>query len=222
MSALLDAISASDSPAALQALDDPQAAREVGPDGTSALLLARYAGLLEVAAAICIRREITLAEAAAVGDTTAVGRLLDAGTSPQDRAPDGFTALHLACYFDNVGAAALLVRAGADLSARATGTMTVQALHSAAASPTGKCVPLLIGAGAAVDETQTGGFTPLHEAALRKDEPMVELLLAAGATPDLQADDGRDAADMASASGAIDLATRLRARRRSDSRHPRE
>ena len=124
--------------------------------------------------------------------------------------PDGFTPLQLACHFDDAGAAALLVRAGASLEVRSNGSMTVQALHAAAASLTGACVPLILAAGASVDGTQGGGFTAVHEAAMRKDRPLVDLLLAAGADPTLAAADGSDAATMADAGGDPDLANHLR------------
>lgn len=55
-----------------------------------------------------------------------------------------------------------------------------------------------------------GGFTPLHEAATRSDGRMAELLLAAGADPALRTDDDRDAATIADAIGAVELAARLR------------
>ena len=139
-----------------------------------------------------------------------MGSLLRAGVEVDDRSPDGFTPLQLASHFDRVGVAALLVRAGASLVVRSTGSMTVQALHAAAASATGSCIPLLVAAGAPVDGTQGGGFTALHEAAMRKDHETVEPLLAAGADRTLAADDGRDAAAMAEASGDDELAARLR------------
>lgn len=174
------------------------------------LLQAVYAGKHDDVAAIRAQRPLSLAEAAATGDVARVGELLAGGTGPDERSPDGFTPLQLACHFDHPGAAALLVRAGADLTARASGAMTVQALHAAAASPTGSCIPLLLAAGAPLDDTQDGGFTPLHEVAMRKLAPLVELLLAAGADPTIPADDGRDAATLADASGDPDLAARLR------------
>jgi ankyrin repeat protein len=212
MSRLLDALSAADPAAALSVLaDDPAAAHDRTDGGVSALLLARYRGMTEVVDAIRSARPLDLAEAAAVDDVRTVGALLAGGASADGRSPDGFTVLQLACHFDAVGAAALLVRAGADVTARATGAMDVQALHAAAASPTGACIPLLLAAGAPVDETQRGGFTPLHEAATRSDGRMAELLLAAGADPTLRTDDDRDAAAIAEATGATDLATRLRA-----------
>ena len=172
------------------------------------ILQAVYAGRMDEVDAIRANdpdRRLTLAEAAAIGDVATVGELLRAGVDNDDddvdvdvdeRSPDGFTPLQLACHFDRTHAAALLVRAGASLTARSTGAMTVQALHAAAASPTGSCVPLLLAAGAPVDGTQGGGFTALHEAALRKDDALTALLLAAGADPTRKADDGRDAAAM--------------------------
>jgi ankyrin repeat protein len=210
MSRLLDAFSAGDAAAALSALDDPDAAHERTPEGVSALLLARYRGMTEVVEAIRARRPLELAEAAAVDDVRTVASLLANGESPDGRSPDGFTVLQLACHFDAVGAAALLIRAGADVTARASGAMDVQALHAAAASPTGACIPLLLAAGAPVNETQMGGFTPLHEAATRSDGRMAELLLAAGADPALRTDDDRDAAAIAEAAGAHDLAAQFR------------
>ena len=164
------------------------------------ILQAVYAGRMDEVEAIRANdpgRELTIAEAAAVGDVALVGELLRAGVEVDERSPDGFTPLQLACHFDRTNVAALLVRGGASLVVRSTGSMTVQALHAAAASPTGSCVPLLIAAGAPVDDTQGGGFTALHEAAMRKDDALTELLLAAGADPLLKADDGRDAAAMA-------------------------
>jgi ankyrin repeat protein len=210
MSRLLDALAAGDPAAAQSALDDPAAAHDRTAEGVSALLLARYRGMTEVVDAIRARRPLDLAEAAAVDDVRTVAALLAGGESPDARSPDGFTVLQLACHFDGVGAAALLIRAGADVTARASGAMDVQALHAAAASPTGACIPLLLAAGAPVNETQRGGFTPLHEAATRADGRLAELLLAAGADPTLPTEDGRDAAGIAEANGAVELAARLR------------
>jgi ankyrin repeat protein len=178
---------------------------------SSDLLQALYARRTDEVEAIRAQRPLTLAEAAGVGDVAAVGRCLADGADADEPSPDGFTPLALACHFDRVGAAALLLRAGADVTVRATGTMTVQPLHAAAAGATADCVPLLLAAGAPIDETQSGGFTPLHEAATRGRRDLVELLLAAGADPSLRADDGRDAAAMAADAGADDLAALLRA-----------
>lgn len=157
------------------------------------------------------RDDLTLAEAAAVGDVALVAQRLGEGASVDERSPDGFTPVQLASHFDHVAAAALLVRAGADLTARARGALTVQALHAAAAGPTAACVPLLVAAGAPLDDPQDRGFRPLHELALRGSDAMVELLLAAGADASVADDDGRDAAAHADGAGHDALAARLRA-----------
>jgi ankyrin repeat protein len=156
------------------------------------LLQAVYAGRGDDVAALRAQpgRTLTLAEAAAIGDVNEVAARLGEGVEVDERSPDGFTPLQLACHFDHPGAAALLVRAGASLEIRSNGSMTVQALHAAAASPTGACIPLLLAAGAPVNDTQGGGYTALHEAAMRKDRPLYDLLVAAGADPTISADDG--------------------------------
>lgn len=211
MSALIDAILALDVAAALSEL--PGSAHDRDGEGVSALLLARYRGLTDVVSAIVEGRgpgALDLCEAAAVDDVATVGRLLAAGADPDQRSADGFPALGLAAFFDAAGAAALLVRAGANVGARATGAMTVQPLHSAAASPTGACLPLLVAAGAPLDEAQARGITPLHEVAFRARAPWVELLLAAGADARVRADDGRTPADLAESAAVPALAARLR------------
>jgi ankyrin repeat protein len=69
---------------------------------------------------------------------------------------------------------------------------------------------VLLAAGADVDATQHGGYTPLHEAAGNGDVELAELLLSAGADPTVQLPDGHIAADTAEAAGHVDLARRLR------------
>ena len=215
MSALIDAIRAMDAAGAFAAL--PQGAHDRDEHGVSVLLLARYRGLHDVVAAIVEARgegDLDLYEAAALDHVTALAALVAAdGADRPDlgrRSPDGFPALALAAHFDATRTAALLLRHGADVHARAEGAMTVQALHAAAASPTGACLPLLIAAGADLDAGQRGGFTALHELAHRGLDDHVELLLAAGADPTRRTDDGRTPADVAEAAGHTALAARLR------------
>lgn len=69
---------------------------------------------------------------------------------------------------------------------------------------------MLLAAGADVDATQHGGFTPLHEAAQHGDAEMVELFLSAGADPTVTVEDGGSPADLAEKAGHHDVATRLR------------
>jgi ankyrin repeat protein len=207
---IVESITAGDSAGALAVLrDHPDEAAAVDSVGVSALALACYRGLGDVVEAIRGLRPLDLAEAAAVGDVPRVGELLAVGAPVDERSPDGFSPVQLALFFDHPAAAALLLRAGADVDAAATHPMGVAAVHAAAASPTGAGLALAVAAGADLDATQSGGFTPLHEAAHRGDAAMTELLLAAGADATRRTDDGRTPADVARADGHPDLATRL-------------
>jgi ankyrin repeat protein len=207
---LVESILAGDRAAAIDALGaDPDSAAAVDDAGVSALLLARYGGLDEVVDAIRALRPLDLPEAAAVGDVRRVGALLAVGVPPDELSPDGFSPVQLALFFDQPAAAAVLIRAGADIDASAAHPMGIAAVHAAAASPTGAGLALAVAAGADLDAAQSGGFTPLHEAAHRGDAGMAELLLAAGADPARRTDDGRTPADVARADGHAELADRL-------------
>jgi uncharacterized protein len=209
---LIDQIGSGDEAAALAALEaDPDQASTTDDAGVSALLLARYRGMGKVVDAIRAVRgsSLSLAEAAAAGDVRRVGALLTAGMEPDEPSPDGFSPVQLALFFDQPHAAAVLIRAGADVDAHATHPMGIAAIHAAAASPSGAGVALVVAAGASVDSTQQGGFTALHEAAHRGDVAMAELLLAAGASPSPTTDDGKTPADIAHANGHTALADLL-------------
>jgi ankyrin repeat protein len=207
---VVESITVGDSRSALAALEAaPGLAGATDDAGVSALLLARYRGMIDVVDAIRGLRRLDLAESAAVGDVRRVGELLAAGTPVDQPSADGFSPLQLALFFDNPAAAAVLLRAGADVDAAATHPMGIAAAHAAAASPTGAGLVLVVAVGADLDHAQSGGFTPLHEAAHRGENSMVELLLAAGADPERRTDDGRTAADVARDDGYDELALRL-------------
>jgi uncharacterized protein len=114
-----------------------------------------------------------------------------------ERARDGFTALHLACFFGGAAAVKVLLDAGADPNPPADNPMRVAPLHSAAAARDREAVRLLLAAGADPNARQQGGYTALHAAAQHGDDEMSQDLLDAGADPTLRTDDGRDAAAMA-------------------------
>ena len=84
-----------------------------------------------------------------------------------------------------------------------------QPLHAAAAGRHIEVCRVLIAGGADVNATQHGGFTPLHEAAQHGDVEMTELFLSAGAARAAKTDAGETAADLATAAGHPDLASRL-------------
>lgn len=197
--AMVRAVAAGDDAAVRTLLQaDPRQARERGPDGVSALLLARYRGRADLVELLRPAAEpLDLHEAAALGDTARLDALLRSGADVGAPSTDGFTALHLAAFFGGPGPVRTLVQAGADPNAVAAGGMRVTPLHSAAAARDAASVKALLEAGAAVDAAQAGGHTPLMAAARNQDEAGVRALLAAGADPDRPNDEGRTAHDLA-------------------------
>jgi ankyrin repeat protein len=112
---------------------------------------------------------------------------------------DGFTPLHLASFFSQPAAVEELLKNGADPNAVATNGSKLAVINSAAASNNAELVKMLLREGANPDSQQAGGFTALHAAAQHNNAEMVQALLDSGADASLPADDGKIAADMASA-----------------------
>lgn len=140
--------------------------------------------------------ELTIFEAAAVGDGARVHELLLLEAGFVDLwSPDGFTALHLAAFFGHANIAAELLRGGADVGAVSRNPLGVQPLHSAAAGGHTDVVRVLLDHGADPNARQEGGFAPIHSAAQHGNEELYDLLVAAGADPEAATDDGRTVAD---------------------------
>jgi uncharacterized protein len=139
-------------------------------------------------------------EAAAFGRADDLRRIVAADPeAAQSRAPDDFTALHLAAFFGHAEAVKILLEFGASVNAEASNTFVsrVQPLHSAAANRDPACCRLLIEAGADVNAQQADGFTPLMEAAQEGDVELAKMFLDAGADPSIARDDGTDAMSLA-------------------------
>lgn len=170
----------------------------------STILDALYRGDRDAARALAGEGELTVFEAAALGDAERLRGVLDADPGlARAWTPDGFTALHLAAYFGGSRAAAeLLLERGADPDAPARNATLVTPLHSAVAGGEAGVVAALLEHGAAVDARQQEGFTALHGAAFAGNRPMMELLSGHGADPDLRDDRGRTAADLLQASAS--------------------
>ena len=153
------------------------------PSPQSELLEALYRGDRDtVEAALAERPDLTIFEAAAVGDSERVRELLSVQPSvAANWSPDGFTALHLAAFFGRETVAATLLERGADVSAVAKNPLRVQPLHSAAAGGHTAVARLLLEHGADPKARQEGGFVPLHAAAQAGSDELYELLLASGA-----------------------------------------
>jgi uncharacterized protein len=109
-------------------------------------------------------------------------RLADDPAQANARAADGFTALHLACFFGGTETTKALVEAGADPNPPQDNPMGVAPLHSAAAARNGEAVRLLLEAGADANARQHGGYTALDAAEQHEDAEMAELLRRHGAT----------------------------------------
>lgn len=167
------------------------------PSPQSELLDALYRGERDtVETKLAERPDLTLFEAAAVGDSGRVSELLTLEPgSVSGWSPDGFTALHLAAFFGHEAVAAALLECDADVGAVARNPLRVQPLHSAAAGGHTAVARLLLEHGADPNARQEGGFVPLHAAAQAGNDELYELLLARGADQDAATDDGRTAAD---------------------------
>jgi uncharacterized protein len=167
------------------------------PSPQSELLEALYRGDHDtVDAALAQQPDLTIFEAAAVGDSDRVHELLLLEpTSAAAWSPDGFTALHLAAFFGRETVVATLLERGADVNAVARNPLHVEPLHSAAAGGHTAVARLLLEHGADPNARQEGGFVPLHAAVQARNDELYELLLASGADQDAATEDGRTAAD---------------------------
>jgi ankyrin repeat protein len=124
-------------------------------------------------------------EAAAAGSHKRVAELLRGDESlALAWTDDGFTALHLACFFGTPDAALDLLEAGADPNVASRNDMGVRPINSAAAGREPfDMVRLLLDRGADIDGTQTSGHTALDEARARGEQQLIDLLTVRGATP---------------------------------------
>lgn len=180
-----EALIAANEVAGVQALlaRTPEAAYTLMEDGTSAILYSQYRGrraLVDVLLASGMRLEIN--EAAAVGDTDRVRKILDAWPEEVNYfARDGYTPLELACFFGYADCAALLLERGADVHAVARNATRVRPIHAAVAGNHAAIVAMLIAHGADVNARQQDDFTPLMAARQNGNAEIEGMLVAAGA-----------------------------------------
>jgi ankyrin repeat protein len=180
----------------------------------SELLEALYRGDGDrVAELLAAGRELDVFEAAAVGRTERLRKLLDDDPDLAAAwAADGFTPLHLAAFFRHPDAARLLVERGAPIDAVARNEeIAVTPLQSAVTAGEEKTAALLLERGADPNFRHGGGFTPLQTAAHHGSERLVGLLLSHGGDRTLTDDAGRTPAAYARDAGHEALAARLEA-----------
>jgi len=166
--------------------------------GVSFLLTALYHGHIEVADLIAsVRERLDIFEAAAMGKLGEVRSFLQGDLEVVNSlSPDGFTPLHLACFFGKIGVVRLILAHGGDVGAVARNPSEVQPLHSAAATGSESVVRVILAAGADPDAKQAGGHTALHSAVIHGNVAMAIALLALGADPAVANDEGKSAMDL--------------------------
>jgi len=204
-----------DDPGALFALvrAEPRLRQARGPDGVSALLHALYRRRMHLVE-LLRHDQLDGFEAAALGDVERLMSLL----FRDDMVPllvngDGYTALHLAAFFNQPGTARLLIATGADIDARAENETRQRPLHAAVVAGSVGIVTQLLYMGAYPDLQQKGGWTPLHLAAAYNRIEIAELLLQHDASIDIRDEAGDTPVDLAARRGHAELLARLIAER---------
>jgi ankyrin repeat protein len=207
MKQFFDAIKSGDVPQVTALLDQDPSLANAQENGQPAIFTAKYhrqaaiADLLESRGA-----EIDVFSAALMGRTEKLEELLKANRSLATLVSgDGWTALHLAAFFDAEPAARVLLNTGAQVNARSTNPMNNMPLHAAAASRNAAIVKLLLDHGASPNAQQHGGWTPLHAAAQNGDVLMASMLIEAGATVNVRADNNQSPMDLALTKGHQDM-----------------
>ena len=201
---LFDAIRAGDRDtvdALLTANDSLLAAKD--PNGLSAYATAKYSGRNDIAALLIAKGvELDIFAACMAGAKDRVMALTD--ESPElirSYSPDGWTPLHLACFFAQPDIAEALIARGADVRAQSHNPLQNAPLHAAAAGRNKDAVRILLEHGADVNARQHGGWTALHAASQNGDVEMMRLLIAGGADVHLRADNQQNAMDLALTKG---------------------
>ncbi len=199
-----DAVRAGDADKIAQMIDaDPGLLNATDENGLGAFSVARYSRQDAVAKLLLDKgAQLDIFAAAMAGveqrivDLLAPDRTLTAAYSH-----DGWTPLHLACFFGHKSCAEILLAHGADVHARSRNDMQNTPLHAAAAGRSRDAVAVLLAHGADVNARQHGGWTALHAAAQNGDVETVTLLLAHGADPECRAENNQKPLDLALTKG---------------------
>jgi ankyrin repeat protein len=194
--------------------ENPALARFRDAQGVSALMLSIYTR--QPLVRDFLRQHVPdcdIHEAAALGDCPRLHALI-ASDAMNARAvsADGWPPLHLAAAFATPTSVELLLEHGAHVHQVSHNATRNQALHACISLGNSiESVRLLLEAGASINATQAGGYTPLHQAAAGGNAAVVMLLLEHGADKTLCCDQGKTPADYARERGHLDLAALLEA-----------
>jgi len=125
--------------------------------------------------------EIDLQGAAALGDIDAIfSQLRTDPSGVHKKTADGWTALHLACYYAHPKVVAILLAFGADVHVTGPGGHCT-ALHLAVAGDCAAAIPLLVNRGASLSSRDAAGFNALQISVLTAHDRICRLLLDSGA-----------------------------------------
>jgi ankyrin repeat protein len=178
--------------------------------GVSLLMQTLYRGRRDLAESIASKKqELDIFEASSLGRIEQLKERLRDAAALNSYSPDGFTALHFACYFGQPAAARMLLERGAKVDAVANNATHLMPLHSAASARNLDAARFLLEHGSPVNARQEGGWVPLHAAAQNGDRDMVDLLLAHGADVEIVNDAGKTAAMVAGEKGHSKIAALL-------------
>jgi len=172
-------------------------------NGLGAYTAAKYSGRNELAAMLLEKGvELDIFAACMAGAEQRVTSLLAAKKDlTGEYSHDGWTPLHLACFFNHPALAEALIAYGSEVGARSKNPMQNTPLHAAAAGRSGESARILIEHGADVNARQHGGWTTLHAAAQNGDVELARLLIASGAEVNARADNQQNALDLALTKG---------------------
>jgi len=191
----------------------PALAQSRDAQGISAIMLAVYTQQPLIRDFLIAHvKELDIFEAAAVGNCTRLQQLIAADAMcARAHSPDGWTPLHLAAAFSDTKPVVLLLEHGAHVHQCSHNPLRNQPLHACIALNNSlDVVRALLEAGADVNATQHGGYTPLLQAAAAGKKDLVLLLLEYGARHDCVCDRGKSAADYAHERGHTELVELLK------------
>lgn len=191
--------------------NNPSLASSRSDDGLTAVLFSLYIQKPELTdILLSFEPELDIFDLSALGGVGQISHIL--ATNPKvvhEYSGDGFTALHLACYFGHDDVAKLLLENGAEVDKVAMNGSDLRPLQSAVASLHIDVVNVLLEFEPDVNVQMMGGFSPLMSAAALGSSEIVALLMNNGANVAQKADDGRMACDFAASGNHEDLAEAL-------------